>query len=288
MVMDPAYLLALPPRITRHTYARRDTILYALGVGAGHDPLDSGELHFVYEEGLQALPSMAVVLAYPGFWQREAQYGIDWKRVLHGGQSIQLYAPLPIEGTVRGEMTIDRIIDKGRGRGALLYTTRRIVDESTESVLASVQQVSFLRGDGGCGGQGGEIPQPNMIPDRTPDGEVSLTTRPEQALIYRLCGDYNPLHADQRVAREAGLSRPILHGLCTYGVATRALVRFLCSNQPLRMKRIDCRFTAPVYPGDTIAVSVWRESPGRAAFQAWASERDVLVLNNGYAEFEVM
>jgi len=285
MPLDPAYLLAMPPRVIRHTYSRRDTILYALGVGAGHDPAHADELRFVYEEGLQALPSMAVVLASPGFWQREPQYGIDWKRLLHGEQSVELHAPLPVEGTVRGESTIDAIIDKGVGKGALLYTKRRIVDEASDTLLASVKQVSFLRGDGGCGGSTAEALKPHAVPKRAPDAEALLTTRPEQALLYRLSGDYNPLHVDSQVAHEAGLPRPILHGLCTYGVAVRALLRLLCGNQPSLMKRVDCRFTAPVYPGDTLAIAVWRESSGRAAFQARAQERDVLVLNNGYAEF---
>lgn len=115
----------------------------------------------------------------------------------------------------------------------------------------------------------------------------SMTTRPEQALIYRLSGDYNPLHADPSVAREAGLLRPILHGLCSFGIAGRGLVRLLCGDQPARLRRIDCRFTAPVLPGDTLQVSVWIEHPGRAAYQVRAIERDALVMNNGYAEFEV-
>jgi acyl dehydratase len=283
MALDPNYLLSLPPRIVRQTYTRRDTMLYALGVGAGHDVLD---LPFVYEEGLKALPSMAVVLAYPGFWQREPQYGIAWKRVLHAEQSLLVHNPLPVEGTVRGEMTIDRIVDKGVDKGALLYSTRRIIDESHEVELASVRQVSFLRGDGGCGGSSNAVPQPHPIPERVADYEIALNTRPEQALIYRLSGDYNPLHVDPGVAHEVGLPRPILHGLCTFGFAARALLRSLCRSDPSRLKRIDCRFTAPVYPGDTICVSVWRHPHGRAVFQACAQERGALVLNNGYAEFE--
>jgi acyl dehydratase len=225
-------------------------------------------------------------LAYPGFWQREPQYGIDWKRLLHGEQSVRLHAPLPAEATVRGELTIDKIIDKGAGKGALLYTTRRIVEEFSGALLASVEQVSFLRGDGGCGGPSGEARKPYDMPKRPADYEVLLTTRPEQALLYRLSGDYNPIHVDPRVARDAGLPQPILHGLCTYGIATRALLRVLCANETARLKRIDCRFTAPVIPGDSIAVAIWRENRGRAAFQASARERGVLVLNYGYAEFE--
>lgn len=284
MVMDAKKLLSLPPRIIRHSYTRRDTMLYALGVGAGQDA-DERELRFVYEDGLQALPTMAVILAYPGFWQKEPQYGIDWRRVLHVEQSVVLHAPLPVEGEVVGELTMDSIIDKGSGKGALLHSTRRVTDAATGELLATVRQVSFLRGDGGCGGSTATPSAPRPMPDCAADAEMFLTTRSEQALLYRLSGDYNPLHADPRVARDVGLGRPILHGLCTFGIAGRALLRLICGDDPRRMVRMDCRFTAPVYPGDRLLVKVWRGSEGRASFQVLAPERDVVVLNHGYLKF---
>ncbi|NYI23626.1 MaoC family dehydratase [Sphingobium indicum] len=285
MTIDPGYLLGLPPRITQHKFTARDTILYALGVGVGQDPGDRSELPFVYEKGLRALPTMSVVLAYPGFWQMDPIYGIDWKRLLHGEQSVTLHAPLPVEGEVRGVSTIDMIVDKGADKGALLYSSRRIYD-SADMLLATVRQVSFLRGDGGCGGPGGQPIPPHPIPERPSDATATLQTRPEQALLYRLSGDYNPLHLDPAVAAEAGLPRPILHGLCTFGVAGRGVLKLLCGNDSGRLKRLDCRFTAPTFPGDAIRVSVWREGPGRAAFQADVPDRNVLALNNGYVEFE--
>lgn len=284
MPFDPAYLLGLPPRVMHHRYARRDTMLYALGVGAGQSP-DRDDLPFVYEENLQALPTMAVVLAYPGFWQKEPQYGIDWKKVLHAEQSVVFHALLPAEGEVRGELTIDDIIDKGAEKGALLYSTRRIFDTATDALLASVKQVSFLRGDGGHGGSSTTQPPPHVPPSTAPDIELDLLTRPEQALIYRLSGDYNPLHADPAVAREAGLPAPILHGLCTYGIVGRALLAALCDDEPMRLHRIDCRFTAPVFPGERLELSIWRRDAGRASFQVRVAERKALVLDNGYAEF---
>lgn len=283
MPLDPDYLLNLPPRIVTHRYTVRDTMLYALGVGAGADAED---LRYVYEDGLQALPTMAVVLAYPGFWQKEPQYGIDWKRVLHGEQSTILHAPIPVKGEVRGELVIERIVDKGEAKGALLLSRRDLFDVASNQHLATVRQVSFLRGDGGCGGSTEPLPPPHAVPTGEADDLVTLPTRPEQALIYRLSGDYNPLHADPAVAEQANLPRPILHGLCTYGIAGRALARSLCGNDASRLRRLDCRFTSPVFPGDTIRVAVWREGPGKAAFQAMAVERDVVVLGNGYAEFE--
>ena len=250
MAFEPHRLLALPPRVILHTYTRRDTMLYALGIGAAQDPDCLADLRYVYEEDLQALPTMAVVLAYPGFWQREPEYGIDWMKLLQAEQSVEINEPLPVEGTVRGELNIDSIIDKGADKGALLYSTRRIFDQASGRLLASVRQVSLLRGDGGRGGSEGVPPRPHAVPDGEPAMRCSMTTRPEQALIYRLSGDYNPLHADPSVAREAGLLRPILHGLCSFGIAGRGLVRLLCGDQPARLRRIDCRFTAPVLPGE--------------------------------------
>lgn len=286
MVMDANKLLCLPPRIIRHSYTRRDTILYALGVGAGQYG-GAEDLQYVYEEGLQALPTMAVTLAYPGFWQKEPQYGIDWQRVLHVEQSVVLHAPLPVEGTVEGELTIDSIIDKGPGKGALLHSTRRVTDSADGALLATVRQVSFLRGDGGCGGSTQAPQAPTPMPERAADVELELKTRPDQALLYRLSGDYNPLHADPRVAKAAGLDYPILHGLCTFGIAGRALLRMLCDGDGHRIVRMDCRFTAPVYPGDTLLVKVWRNSAGHAAFQVQVPARNAVVLNFGYAKYGV-
>lgn len=287
MAIDRDYLLALPPRAIPATHTRRDSILYALGVGAGQDATAQDTLKYVYEEGLTTLPTMATVLAYPGFWQREPQYGIDWQRILHAEQSVEFLAPLPVEGDLVGEMTIDWIVDKGAAKGALLCASRKIRDRASGALLAIVRQTSFLRGDGGCGSSRDEAPAPHPVPSTEPDDIVVLETRPEQALLYRLSGDLNPIHADPRVAQEAGLPRPILHGLCSYGMAGYALVRTVAANRPERLRRMDCRFSAPVFPGETLVVSIWREAPGRAAFQAQVRQRGVIVLTNGYAEFDI-
>lgn len=285
MAFDPAYLLSLPPRVTHHEFTRRDTILYALGVGAGQDEARD-ELRFVYEEGLQALPTMAVVLSYAGFWQKEPQYGIDWQKILHAEQSVEFHRPLPVEGKVRGEQTIASIIDKGAAKGCLLRSVRRIFDEATGDHLATVHQVSFLRGNGGHGGSDDVVPVPHAIPDRAADAVHAVATRPEQALIYRLSGDYNPLHADPQVAGKAGFPRPILHGLCTYGIAGRVLLAELCGNQPERIKRLDCRFTSPVLPGDELVISIWAEGEGKAAWRVDVPARGVTAINNGYLEYQ--
>ncbi|MGE5566125.1 MAG: MaoC/PaaZ C-terminal domain-containing protein [Parcubacteria group bacterium] len=286
MALDYDYLMSLPPIETRHVFRVRDTILYALGVGAGLDaPTDPHELQFVYEEGLKALPTMAVVLAYPGFWAKDPKYGLDWRRVLHGEQSIELHRPLPVAGELRGLTTIDAIFDKGADKGAVLYSSRRIEDVASGELVATVRQSSFLRGDGGFGGRSEGAPKPHPIPERAPDMVLQMKTRPEQALIYRLSGDYNPLHIDPEVARQAGFGAPILHGLASYGVAGRAVLRALTGGDPGRLRRYDVRFSSPVFPGETLEVALWREGPGRGALAARVVERDVRVLQNGYVEF---
>lgn len=285
MLITPEALVALPPRETLHRYTIRDTLLYALGVGAGADPED---FQYVYEDGLQVLPTMAVTLAYPGFWLKEPQFGVDWKRALHAEQSIIIHAPLPSEGYVRGETVVEQVVDKGEAKGAIIVQKRTICDVASGALLATVRQLSFMRGDGGCGNAGPDGPPSSLkpVPDRAPDAVHALGTRPEQAFIYRLSGDYNPLHVDPKVAREAGLEAPILHGLCSYGVAGRALVRMLCNGNPTLLRRMDCRLTAPVFPGETIEVAAWRLGVGQAAFQARVVERNVVVLAFGSVEFE--
>lgn len=281
--MDPDHLLNLPPRIIKHRYDRRDTILYALGVGAGQQPCNTRDLAFLLEDRLLALPTMAVVLAYPGFWQMEPQYGIDWRRLLHAEQSCEFHAMLPVEGEVRGELTIDAISDKGAGRGALLRATRKIYSEPDNRLLATVRQLSLLRGDGGKGG-GGAMPEPlRTVPNIPADIEVPLVTRPEQALLYRMSGDRNPLHADPEVAEAAGFGRPILHGLCTYGFVGREIVTGFCHTDPTRLKSLECRFTSPVYPGDVLRLLLWRESQFEFAFRVNAPDRDATVIDYGRA-----
>ena len=287
MALDYDKMMGLGALETRQTLTRRDTILYALGVGVGSDdPLAAATLRYVYEDGLQALPSMAVVLGYPGFWLKDPQYGLDWKKILHGEQSIELHRPLPVEGEILGRTRVDAIYDKGPGKGAILYSSREILDAATGESIATVRQSSFLRGDGGFGGSSEGAPKPHPVPgDRPPDAKVELAIRPDQALIYRLSGDYNPLHIDPAVAVGGGFERPILHGLCTYGFAGRAVLAALCDGDASRLRRLDVRFSSPVYPGETLQVSFWREGPGKASFVAAIPARGVTVLQNGYAEW---
>jgi len=266
-----------------HSYQAHDTILYALGLGYGADPTDPDQLRFVYEDGLLAAPTMPVVLGNPGPWMRDPRTGIDWVKSLHGEQGLIIHAPLPVSGTVVGRNRVTDIIDKGPGKGALLMMARDIIDQASGRLLATRTSTSFLRGDGGCGAPPKPQPRPPAIPERAPKMVHRLATRPEAALIYRLSGDHNPVHADPKVAARAGFSRPILHGLCTFGMIGRALVDTVCARDPARLKELHGRFSAPIYPGETIAVELWHEADGVLLLRAKAAERDVVIFTNGRA-----
>ena len=276
MAIDPDKLLSMPPIVTRQVLTPRDTILYALGIGAS-------ELDFLFEERLQSLPTMAVTLGYPGFIWRDPALGANWQKILHGEQSTILHAALPVAGEIVGSTRIEALYDKGTDKGALAMVTREIHDGLGQH-LATSRAMTFLRGDGGVGGSAEGAPMPHAIPDRTPDDVVTLTTAANQAQIYRLSGDLNPLHIDPDVAKAGGFDAPILHGLATYGVIGRALLAARCGNDPVRLKRLDGRFSSPVYPGETIETSIWDEQDGKLAFRARVVERDKIIFTNGYAE----
>ncbi|SOE90622.1 Acyl dehydratase [Burkholderia sp. YR290] len=267
------------------TYSARDTILYALALGLGADPTDASQLPFVFEEGLKALPTMPLTLAYPGFWLKDPATGVDWQQTLHGEQSIEIHAPLPAAGTVVGRIWVDEVLDKGPQKGALVYARASLTDKATGKLLCSLATTMFCRADGGFGGPAGPAKEVHRLPDRLADDVCDLPTLPWSALLYRLTGDFNPLHASPAVAQSAGFERPILHGLCTFGVAGHALLRTLCGYEPSRMRRMDARFSAPVYPGETIRTEIWRETEGRASFRCRVVERDLVVLNNGLYEY---
>ena len=266
------------------SYTARDTILYALGVGLGFDPLDEKQLRYVFEEspGFSALPTMAVVLGSPGFWVRDPDTGIDWQKLLHGEQGLTLHAPLPPAADVTGITRVTDIVDKG-DKGAFIYSDRTLYNKSTGDKLATLTATTVARGDGGYDGPSGEVKPAHTIPDRTADTRCELPTLPQAALIYRLSGDPNPLHAAPGVASAAGFKAPILHGLCTLGIAGHAILKTCCDYQPDKLKSLQLRFSAPVYPGETIRTDIWRDG-NVLSFQAVAVERDVKVLSNGRAE----
>jgi acyl dehydratase len=285
MAIDYDKLLHWPFDEIEHHYSKQDTILYALGAGAGGDPVDPNELRLVYEEGVEALPTLASVLGYPGLWLRDPETGVDWRGMVHAEQGITLERPLPPEGVVRARTRVEEIIDKGEGRGALIYVSRELRDAGTDEVLGTVTATSFCRRDGGFGGPARRQPEPHAIPERPPDLVATMTTLPQAALIYRLSGDFNPIHVDPAVAREAGFERPILHGLCTYAVAARSLIASLCDGDPTLLRRLQARFTSPVFPGESLRTEIWRQGEDEAAYRVTVVEREAIAINNGFAAF---
>jgi acyl dehydratase len=281
MIFDYKKLLNWQFDDVEHAYSARDTILYALGLGYGSDPTNESELRFVYEEKLLATPMMAVILGYPGFWLKDERTGVNWKKVLHGEQSVIVHSPLPTSGNMIGRSRVTSIVDKGE-KGSLLFSERDIFDKKSGILLATLSQTAVLRGDGGYGGPTGVKLTPHKLPEHTPDIILDIKTLPQAALIYRLSGDLNPLHADPEVAKAVGFDRPILHGLCTFGIAGRAILRACCSNDPLRLNKIHARFSSPVFPGETIRTEMWRNGE-TISFRARSLERDQVVLNNGLA-----
>ncbi len=276
-------LMALEIAPAEQTYEPKDCMLYALGVGLGHDPMNEDELAFVYEKNLKVLPTMATVLGHTGSLARDPHTGINWIKVVNGEQGFTLHRPLAGNGVLIGRTRIVEVIDKGAGKGALLFTEREISDKATGALVATVTQTIFCRGDGGFGGPPRQAPAPHALPARAPDAVCDLGTRPEMALIYRLSGDYNPLHAEPAAAKAAGFPRPILHGLGTFGVSGHAVLKTMCNYDPARLISFSGRFSAPVFPGETIRTEMWRDG-AEVSFRARVVERDVIAINHGRAE----
>ncbi|MDT5154022.1 MAG: hypothetical protein QOI01_5755 [Mycobacterium sp.] len=269
-------------------WTERDTLLYALGVGAG-----TKDLAFTTENShdveQQVLPTYAVI-ACPA-WGAVGEVGsFNFGMLLHGSQQIRLHAPLPPSGRLNVHSEVVDIQDKGEGKNAILVFKGTGTDPDTGQVVAESVSTAVIRGEGGFGGQPGERPVAPQIPDREPDAKVALPTTEDQPLIYRLSGDRNPLHSDPWFAQNlAGFPKPILHGLCTYGVAGRVLVAELGGNDATKIKAVGARFTSPVFPGETLTTSVWRTESGHAVFRTEAAEADGsnlrVVLEDGTVEY---
>ena len=273
----------------RYYYTERDTILYALAVGFGGDPLYDRELQYVYEAGLRAVPTMAAIVGAPGAWWRDPRTGANASGLVHGEQRTRWYGTLPVKGLLLARNRVESLTDKGAGRGAIGVVCRDVVDSQSGDLLARSTNVSVLRRDGGFSGADGvSDPPPEPLPPvpaRPPDLQVSLPSLPQSALIYRLNGDLNPLHADPRVAAEAGFQRPILHGLCSYGMACHAVLRTVLEYDAARLRALAVRFTAPVYPGDRLRFQLWRQDDaGILRLRACVESDDRVVLDNGIVE----
>ena len=249
-------LMAYRPADIAVSYGERECILYALGIGLGMDPLDTGALKFVYERaGLQAFPTMAVVLGWPGRLTDPA-FGVDERLVVAGDLKVVLHRPLPAEARLVSRPRIKEVIDKGPGNAAIILNTRDLLAEDGTPV-ATVDSSTFARKHGGFGGKVTETPVPPPVPQTPPVKICDLPTPPNLALLYRLNGDENPLHADPERAKVAGFDRPILHGAASFGIAAHAVLRTLADYRPERLASIEARFSKPVFPGETIRTEMW-------------------------------
>jgi len=275
-------LVGVPGEPQERSWTSADALLYAVGVGAGlGDPL--AELEFTTEnsQGLaqQVLPTFGLLISQVRGRRKLGDF--DPALLVHAEQSFELHRPLPVDGAVRTTSTVTGMYDKGSG--ALVTTENVAVDKATGDPMVTARSGAFIRGEGGFGGDRGAS-EPWQRPERAPDHEVTMTTRPEQALLYRLSGDRNPLHADPKFAARGGFARPILHGMCTYGVTGRALLHTLCGSDPARFLAMSGRFTHPVYPGAALVVSIWLDGEGTARFQT-ATQDGPVVIDRGVLRF---
>jgi acyl dehydratase len=274
------------------TYGDKDVMLYALGIGLGADPMNETELPFVYERGLKVVPTAATVLAAAGGGGRPAEgrptpdlpaghrvSQINYLMMVHGEQKVELHKPLPTTGTFTAEGRTIGAWDKGEGKGAVVVSETTWTDEKGDKAVTLTGSM-FARGDGGFGGPTVGAPEPHTVPTRAPDLSVDITTRPDQALLYRLNGDRNPLHSDPESARRSGFPRPILHGLCTYGITCRAVLQAITDYDPDQILSHQVRFSSPVFPGETVTVDLWKDAK-QISFEARVQSRGVTVIKNG-------
>ncbi|HBM60907.1 MAG TPA: 3-alpha,7-alpha,12-alpha-trihydroxy-5-beta-cholest-24-enoyl-CoA hydratase [Citreicella sp.] len=279
MAIDYDRLRAFDIPEVRQSYGPAQVAQYALSIGMGQDPMDLRQLAYVgaLAEDRRVMPAMVNILGHPGFWLGRPETGVDALRLVHGEQGMTLHQTLPPEGTVIAKTRVTGLVDKGEGRGALLYSEKQIREAETGTLLATCRGTTFLRGDGGFGGPDGPVKPPHPLPDTAPDHVFDTPTRPEQALHYRWNADPNPLHLDPRVAAKAGFDRPILHGLCSFGCAAHALLAVLCDYDADRFGAMDGRFTAVVYPGETLRTEIWQDG----SFRTRVLERDKIAIGNG-------
>ena len=269
-------------------YTTRDVCLYALGVGAGSDPLNQNELQFVYElssKDFKALPTFPVL--YPGkmidmlVTGRIGPIEFNPMMLVHGEQYLEIKKVIPTSASITCYPRISQVYDKGSG---LLMVTDTVCKDETGDEVSFSQSSMFIRGLGGFGGERGSSMDSNVPPDRAPDAVQRERTLPQQALIYRLTGDINPLHADPAMAAIGGFDKPILHGLCTFGFTGRAVLKHFCDNDPSRFKSIKVRFSKHVFPGETLVTEMWKVSESKVIFRCKVEERNEIVLSSAAVE----
>ena len=278
MALNYEKLMSLKRTGDRFTYTDRETMLYAVGVGMGRDPYDPNELAYTFEATkLKTVPTLATVLTRIPLLK---DCGYDYTKVVHGEQRLTLHRPLEPEGEVIADSRVISTFDKGAGKGAVINSEVAVRSAADNKPLYTMISTTFARGDGGFGGPNGTGLEAHKIPDRKPDVSIPLETRIDQALLYRLNGDRNPLHADPELAKRVGFPVPILHGLCTYGTACRAILTQVCKYDHTKITGFDVRFSSPVYPGETIITDCWIDGKV-VSFRCRLKERDVTVINNG-------
>jgi len=274
-------LMALKNLGQKYSYSDREVMLYAYGIGLGADPMDEKELAFVNEgaltpRALKVVPTFASVAAWgsgPGDMK------INRLMVVDGERDITFHKPLPTAANIIADSTVLDAFDKGKDKGAVIRHQTVLKDANGEK-LATLVASRFARGDGGFGGPSEGQPEPHKVPTRAPDRTVDIATRPDQALVYRLCGDRNPLHSDPGFAQKAGFPRPILHGMCTYGITCRGVLQTYADYDPSAFRQHIARFSSPVYPGETVTMEMWKDG-NVISFEAKVKSRNVTVIRNG-------
>jgi acyl dehydratase len=280
MAINYEEIMSLEDKGLEFSYTQRDSIIYGLGIGLGKDPMDTTELKYVYENGLIAFPSMATNFQYKSPLLLKAK--LNMLMVVHGEQGITLHQPMPSNAHVFLDTRVINCFDRGESKGAIIETETKVRLKKDDSPLCTLISKTFARGDGGFGGE--DVPASTPIElDSNPDIIHEVTTTEDQALIFRLSGDSNPLHSDPNFAKMAGYPKPILHGLCSYGVACRSIVETLCEKDSKKLKKFNVRFSSPVFPGETIVTEMWKKDD-EIHFQSKVKERDKVVLKNGVCE----
>lgn len=264
------------------SYTWRDSSLYALGLGYGADPVDEADLAYVLETHQKTVPCMAAVLAYPGFWIKDPELAVDWVRLLNGQVGFTIHRQLPPEGTVKSSSRIVAVDDKGKDKGAAVFTEKQLTDMDGVP-YATIQQAVFLRGDGGYGGFGIAPEPPAPVVGEAPDHVMEVDVARNAALIYRLTGDLNPVHSHPAIARQAGFREPIVHGMCSLGMACRVALRMVCENRPEQLRSMSVRFASPVYPGERLRFEFFG-SRSHFRWRVRVPERNVTVLDRGELE----
>lgn len=257
-----------------------DAILYALGLGLPADPLDPAQLAYVDERRLKVVPTFAAILARD-VGVPAARLGFDMRRLVHGAHAIEWHRPVGPAGAVTGEGSVVGAWDKG-DKGAIVIAETRLRDTADGAPVATIRITFFARGDGHFGGPTEGAPAVPDLPARPADRTIHAPTRADQHLLYRLSGDFNPLHLDPAIARAAGFDRPILHGMCSFGMVGHALLTACADGDAARLASLSARFSAPVFPGETLAIDVWEDGP-TLSFRACVAERGVIALTGGRA-----